>query len=355
MANWEGLVNTTLDEYIKGFEDNVMRNRKLPALLRDRGRYSFNHAGLQLNWGVRYKRATMQGYADSDTISYARVNRFKRANLPWRAYIATDSVSEFEKEQNKGSAALIEIFSDKIKHLTDDVEEHIGDEYYIDGNASGNSKKFHGVESFMGTSGANTGNYIYTPSDSYAGLNTDLANYGGTWTGTWPIGLGSAEYDFWTPLIINYTDSAWAATTKTWPNTCLESMRFGIDHAQRNKSKKGMLDLITMTIELYRQLKDKVGATETIYTTKGSDNGLLKLGFTDVINFDGVDVTKEYGIPSGTAYGWSLENLEVKCLTSQFITPDPMIFDETTRAYRFGLKIMGNMQFNPRYFVKWRA
>ena len=52
MADWSRIVNTTIKEYIRDVEVNVVRNRKILALMKSKGRISFNHAGDGMDWKV---------------------------------------------------------------------------------------------------------------------------------------------------------------------------------------------------------------------------------------------------------------------------------------------------------------
>jgi hypothetical protein len=205
---WSRIVNTTIHEYIRDEEINILRNRKLLAMLKEKGRITFNHSGDLMDWKVRYKRAPMVGYADSDTLTFSRRDRWKTAQLEWRGYAATDSMTKMERLKNKNTEAIIKIYSQIAESLVDDLDDQYGDEFYIDGNAAGNSKRIHGVESFLGFSAAGTKYPIARPSSNYAGLLCTLGNYGGNWSTTgstttdtdWPTGTGDAHYDFWTPL-----------------------------------------------------------------------------------------------------------------------------------------------------------
>jgi hypothetical protein len=353
-AEWSRVVNTTMHQFIREEEVNILRNRKLLAMLKERGRISFNHSGDFMDWKVRYKRAPMQGFTDSDTLTFARRDRWKTAQLEWRGYAGTDSMTKRERLMNKNAEAIIKVFSQIGQNLMEDIEEHFGDELYVDGNASGNEKRMHGIESFMGVSGAASGGFIGVNDDSYAGLDTDLAAYGGTWSGTWPNGTGDSHYDFWTPLVVDYEDTAWAAATKTWPNTCLEALRYGIIKGKKNKSKKGMLDLILLNDELYRQFMDKLQTEEQINVDRTmKKGGLLSLGFSDVVNFDGVDVSSEYGVPETVGYGWAFEHMELRSLQGQLFVPEGPDFDIATQSYRFSIDSFCQARHNPRYFCKW--
>lgn len=370
--DWARLVNTTIREYLKGAEPNVLRNRKLLALLKERGRITFNHEGTQVDWAVQYKLPPMVGYGDSDTLTFARRDYWKRANLPWRGYSATDQMTEKEKLMNKGAAALIKSYSEIVPNLLEGMEQRFGDEMYIDGNASGNELRIHGFNSFSGLGSNSTKQPIVLLDDSYGGLDTDLAAYGGTWstTGTtttatdWPSGTGDEHYDFWSPLVVNYvsnitTDAAagttgWAATTKTWPNTCLEALRFGIIKSRKNKKKNGMLDVILLENELYRQFEDLADNNERLIVKRGDASAMYRLGFTDAVNLDGVDITYEYGIPTGNGYGFAVDQMELCSLQGQLFVPRGPIYAEETMSYRFSISFFGNLKFKSiRYFCKW--
>lgn len=376
MADWARLANTTINDYLKGEEVDVMRNRKILALLQDRGQVSFGHSGLLLDYKVRYRRSPMSGFVDGDTLTFSRQNRHRTAQLPWRGYSAQDQITGFEKEKNKGDQAIIKIFSELAKFLVDDVTDQLGDEPYIDGNASGNTKRWMGIETLFNNGGAGTKQPVATPSGTYATNRTDLGNYGGAWsatgstvnatTGDWPTGTGDAHFDFWSPLIVDYTSAiatssaagttGWAAATKTWANTCLEALRYGIINSQKNKSKEGMLDLITLEGELYRLLKDKLQSEERVNTSPGGDTGLSKLGFKDTIMIDGVEVTSEYGIPRGVGYGWNIDCVQINSLLDVLIKARGPDYDLASDAYRFAVFVMGNMRFEAiRQFVKWQA
>lgn len=195
-----------------------------------------------------------------------------------------------ERLKNKSVEAIVKLYDGIARNLMDDVEDQFCDEFYIDGNASGNSKRIHGIESIFASTTAQSGNFVGVNGATYANLVTTLGNYGGAvQSGTWPVGTFDAHYDFWTPLVVDYTNSAWGATTKTWTNTCVEATRFGIVHSRKNKSKKGMLDFIMFNDELYRLFVQTADTKERIVIDRGKrSSGLQTLGFDDVINFDGL-------------------------------------------------------------------
>lgn len=352
MADWSRIANTTIHEFVREEEINILRNRKLLAMMRERGRITMNHAGDLMDWKVRYRRAPLQGYADTDTLTFSRRDRWKTAQLEWRGYATTDSMTKAEKIKNKNTEAIVKIFDGMAKRLLEDIEDQFGDELYINGNAAGNSKRIHGFDSFT-TNSASAGNLVATPNTTYAGLVTNLGNYGGSWTGTWPVGSGDAHYDFWSPLIVDTTNTGWAAATKTWPNTCVEAMRFGIIKSRKNKSRKGMLDLIVLNDDLYRQWLAQLDTKERIVIDRGrKSGGDQTVGFEDTQNFDGCEILYEYGVPADSGYGFNVDQMELRSLQSQLFVPEGPDFDIASQSWRFSIDYFGNLVVNPRYMLK---
>lgn len=365
MAEWIGILNTTIKQYIREVEQNILRNRKVLALMRKKGRIQLNAGGgYKFNWRVRYKRHSMQGYADSDTLTFPAQDLWKEAELDWRGYAMTDSVTKKQKLMNRGKEAIVNRYTELTEIMMDDMEENFCDEMYIDGNLAQNSKKVHGIESFMGTTGsAITGTPVMNPSDSYAGLNTDLGSYGGSWTGTWPReGTGPTQYDFWSPLILDSTSTlaaasgGWSSSTKTYAANVLQILRYLFIHTKKNKSMNGQMDVYTSDTEMYRVFLEALSAKEQIWIERGTrKDGLLSMGYTDVVNFDGVDVTYEYGIPAGTAYGWNTMEMQLKSMQDRLFVMEDIDYDIVSKSDLFSIDFFGNYRYNPRYFGKVAA
>jgi hypothetical protein len=350
------VLTSTLDNFIEGEMENIMRSRPFLAMIKAQGAIKFNEGGDDLNWLVRYKRTTMVPIGDNGTATFQQVVKRKIAKLPVRAYVCPQGINKMTKVKNKGKAARIKLLATMAEELTDDIGDQFAEELYVDGNAAGNTLKWHGLESAMGITGTgSTAGFVSVNDDNYAGLDTDLGAYGGTWTATsWPRGNGSSQYDFWSPLIIDYTDGSWTASTKTWPNTCVEAIRFGIVHSRRNATK---LDFFMLSNELYRQLLENIDDKEQINVMRGGDNALVKLGFGDTVSIDGVPVTSEYGVPDGVGYGISIakgKNLRLHSWQKQLFQMEKD-YDIESFTDRFAVDCYGNMRFNPRNQVKFNA
>lgn len=362
MSDWLRVAATTIADYSNKEEINVLRARKLFARLMNEGRISFNHSGTKLVWPVYYRENDIQTFGDMGSLSYGRFNRHVQAELDWRGYAMTEFYSEMEKEKNKGPQALVKAISDIAKRSMKEAESRFTRELFIDGNDSSNTDRFHGIESLLGVSGASAAQPIGVNNSTYAGLSCALQNKGGTWTGSWPAGEGDSEYDYWTPLVVDYTSAVaaggttggWTSSTKTWPNTCLEALRYGITYAElKNASDRDRMDFVTMESTMFRYLKDKLQSEERIIAGSGK---MTALGFPGLIEYDGVEIGSEYGLPSGTAYGWCLGATEIKSLKPKLFNPFGPNWSDENPGYKLGILIFGNVQFfSPRGFVAWKA
>jgi hypothetical protein len=86
MAEWSRIVNTTIHEYVRARSPTSSATASSSRCMKEKGRITFNHGGDKIDWRVRYKRAPMQGYADGDTLTFSRRDRWKTAELDWRGY-----------------------------------------------------------------------------------------------------------------------------------------------------------------------------------------------------------------------------------------------------------------------------
>jgi hypothetical protein len=354
-APWSRVVNSTIKKYIREREINVLRNRKLAAMLKKKGRISFNWSGTAMDWKIKYKRVRLTPFADGDTLEFSRKDRNKTATLDWRGYSATDSMTKGEFLQNRGTEAIVKLYSDIASDLLDDMEDAFGEEFYVNGYAAGNSKRIHGIESFM-QANQNVGNGAATPTGSFAGLSCVPGAYGGQWNSGslpgWPNGRGDAQYDFWSPIVVDYGDTLFSSTP-SWEANCVEAISFAIIKSKKSKSAKGQLDMFLIDDEMYRLYISQMRQKERILVERSAEKSpLIALGFNDVINQDGTDVTSEYGIPPCTGYGFNCDMMELRSQQAQLFVPEGPDQDIATKSWRFSVDMFGNVAWNVKFFVK---
>jgi hypothetical protein len=252
---WARIVNSTIRDYLREEEINILRNRKTLALMKKRGRISYNHSGTAVDWKVRYRRAPLVGFADGDTVTFARQDRDKTAAIDWRGYSASDAMTKGEFLQNRKASAIIKLFDSRTKILVEDVEEQFSEQIWVDGSLPANAKAMHGIETFLNYGTVTAGNAFLLPTAVYGGINCAPGAYGGSWSASgnlqWPHGKGDqatgATYDFWSPLILDVGDTTYWGASATWGGatnpTCVEAVALMIIKSKKSPSKKGTLDL----------------------------------------------------------------------------------------------------------------
>lgn len=351
---------TTIRDYMKGAVDTMARKRKLLAMIRSKGKITYDHGGQGIDWGVEYQEGEMVAYSGSHT--FTPVDRFKRAFLDWGGYSVTDAIYEKEMLKNQGKPALIKVYTDMGKRLENDLRKNFPARLLrADGNAAGQELEISGLETFFSISGKEAADVpVGVNNDTYAELSTAGGNYGGFWEedsggdSIWPLGTGPTVFDFWRPLVILWDTPAGtglSAASPTWKNNCEEALRFGIDHSMRNDNIDGQLDLILLWRDGYRQFKDVQSAKERINVT--ADSPLYKLGFRDMFNFDGIDVTSEFDVPNEVGYGIPTGSMELcSQLGTLFRVRDEM--DLASDSHRFVADFQGQLKCESiRHFVKW--
>lgn len=368
---WARIAHTTIRNYLKGEEEEVGRNRKVFRLLKKRGRILYNQSGDGVDWKVRFRRTPMTTNNGEQTVDFVRQNRHLSAFLDYEGYVAADQITKREKLKNRSNKAIVKIFSRMMPLLMEDIEDQFAEELYVDSSAAGNSDRMTGIESMFATNGtldvtassptqrsANAADPVGYSSDSYATLSTQLGSEGGgTWkTGgdintTWPFGRGDASFDFWTPVVVNYTSSAFTGTD--WQSNAVEAIRFGLEavNSRVRGARVGMIDAVLTDRGLFRQYKDTLDSKERIPID--SSNELRALGFKDVIEQDGATISSEYGMPAGVGYGWNIDALQFLSMQSQIFEPEGPYYAEESRAWRFLVDVMGQWKFeSPRHFFK---
>ena len=360
---------TTLANHIREVEESMLRNYQMGALLEAGGRVNFNNSGEGFDWPVQYRLHKVEGNTGETQRNFARRNLWKTASLEFRGYQTTDSMYYREFRSNKGPEGVVKVFDNFVERLETSLTQGLGGEYYVDGSASGNEQSWHGLESIFvlngtvdSTSGAqrsaNAADIVGYPNDTYAALSTVLGNYGGeNESGQyWPDGIADAEYDFWSPLVVNYTTTHadLPSSTNTWAGQGDEAMRYAIINAQRNTSKNGQITNILLARDLYMGLLNIIDTKERIQIS--SEQSLRALGFKNVLNFDGIEVSWEAAIASGVGYGINYDNMELKSMDESLLRSEGPEYDIHSQSFNAVVSTLSNLKFSsPRNFFKLAA
>jgi len=375
MANatdWARVIQTTIQNYLRETEQTTFRRFKVFAMLEGSGNVVMNASGLNLNWQVRYRNQPVSGNNGETPRVFARQNLFQTATLPYRGYQVTDSIYRREMLENRGQAALINVAGGMATRLEESMSQHLSKEIYIDGYKAGNELRFMGLESIFAIDGtvsivdgtkrvANADDPFGWPADNYAGLSTGLgATAGSQLEGSWPNGVADPEYDYWSPIVVNYTSKYFkgknsaGADSFTWDDQCVQAVREGIQQAKRNDTKESQIDMVVLDRKLYITYMNKLDSKERALIS--SNTGLKLYGFKDSFIQDGCDVTTEYAVPAGVGYGLSIANMELYCMEGNLLTSEGPFYNEDTQAYRYVVSVLGNLKLkSPRNFFKLQA
>lgn len=355
-------IATTIVNHLREEEIASLRKYMVFAAIESRGNIRMNMAGRGFDWEVSYRLHQPQGNNGETPRSFSRQNLWKKAELEYRGYQATDMIYRKELLENRGTSALVNVAGKMSSRLLTSIEQYLSQEVWIDGNAAGNELRYHGLESFMGNNGtlnvsdgtqrsANAADPFGYPSDTYAGLNTQLGYYGGSQlTGQWPGGKADSEFDFYSPILVNYTSSYFGNTT--WAANCVKALREGLHYAKRNDTKEDAVDLIVLDRKLFIGFLNAQDSKERIIVAK--ENGLKSFGF-NTVELDGVEIGTEYAVPADTGYGLAIGNIELLNMEGQMYNSEGPFYDEVTQSYRYCVSTLGNMKFkSPRNFIKWK-
>lgn len=346
--------STTTNKFIRKATDAVMRQFKYLSMLKAKGRISLNTSGENVQIPILYREQTIQDFGIGDTVNFQKNNVYKNIKVDQRAYIVSDMIHKGDKLKNDGSEAIIKLWSGKVTQLMKVIQNQFCPLLInTDGFAAGNSKQICGLASATGCTGsAGTSSRILSPSDTYFSQSTALGAVASTWTGTWPDGTGPTHYDWYSPTIVDVTSTAWQATTKTWPNTCLEALSWGILYGGKNGSN---YDIGLLSRDYLHGVKEAYRTYQRVNITRpGSESLLVRMGFSDVINHDGVDLTTEYGVKASRAYILDSSKVSLYSWQPQLFASE-QDFDLDNVADRVLVDCYANQFAEPRHLLTLRG
>jgi hypothetical protein len=315
---------------VRGAANETIQNSILLSRLKSRGRLMFNQSGKTLDWQIKYKQRALDGREDMETTQFARQNLYVNATLPWRGYVMQDAISQKERYMVRGNEALVQIWPNKMRSMAEDAQDRMNIELFDDGNASGNEKKIHGLESIYAyTTSTSTSQYA-TSNESYAGLALNAVH------GT------ESDATAYSPHLVNeaYTDYS------TWTTNPTKISRALISACTVKNGRKGSPDLLLMNEARYLIFKDKL-ASEERYLISQETIEDLKAGFR-ALWYDGVEATWDYDCGADRTYCLNLDQIELRCLSPDLFYSQAHYSIEQD-AHLWSMMFWGNMRINPRY------
>ncbi len=362
--HWSGIVSAAAPEFVKGSLDKTMRKRLWMSLLNARGLVSTGVDGsYESHYDVDYREPPVESFGYGGQANYEPRDYLKRAEKTWRGYLATDEMHVKEYTQLAHSSHnLVNRYNRAVPKLIKGMQNKFGREIYTDGSASGNEDRFEGLETFMTTGGTTTAaDLIATPDDTYHNLATDL-NQGGTWTSDlatkpnaalgfdWPEGSGDSEFDYNSPILAKTDSSSWGSGDSDWATQCIVTTRRVAQWLRMSAGLDGDTILLMLAGQMMTEFKTALDERVRVITPHKEAEDL---GFPDVLNFEGVGVQSEWGVPVNTGYMVAIDNMKLDFITDEMIvTAGPDAMDKDAMSWKFNAYSFGNFTFSPKHTAK---
>lgn len=359
---WAGVITATAPNIMKGAEDLTLRKRLLLAMLKKRGRIELNQEGYDCSWQVEFSQPPIESYADGNVINFSRHDTLRRLTIDWRGYKGSDMMTSKEKEMNKGTLALVKRYDRILPGLIKSLTDKFCSELFVDGYASGNEARLHGLESFLGSGTTVATDRLAKPDDTYGGISTAPGSVAGQWTSTlatypnanigtdWPDGSGSSEYDFNSPKLINWSASNWGTSSQTWASNAIRVLRQAKMWQSLTAGPEDAPDLCLLAPNMFY---DWMNAHESKLRSIVPHKEASDLGFSaDTYNQDGMAVTSDFDVPVNCGYIMNLDKMSLASLHSKLFVSQGPTYDIRTDAYLFTVGFFGNCKYQPKFFGK---
>jgi hypothetical protein len=336
-------INTFIDKKVQP----IIQKHKFLGVLKKKGKVVYDCHSQEMEWIVNYRDRDITWQEPRDVQEAPQVNRYKKATLPWRSFYIGESMTKFDQLANRGPEARAKILDDAIDSMLRSMSLGLGEACFIDGNAAGNEKKLHGIESCLGA-GAEVANGVYNPSDQYAGLYTELGYYCGD-ADTHPVG-SDPEACFWSPLLLDPTSSSWGGTAATWAYNWRKVIDFAHMH-QDVLQNGGIPQVWFMDVTSLSQCKDYLEGKEQVNVNRGTEPLVASLGYR-TINYEGIELVAEKDIAAGTAYGIDFDKMSLRSMQKQlFVKKESKDDTNDTKSWTFDCYV--NLQIDsPAHLVK---
>ena len=364
MAEFAAVLKEAAPAYLKGRADNTIRNRLLLMLLAKNGRIKYTASSHKLYWDVKAGQRVIEAYGDDGVINFQRSDLHEQLNIDWRGYKMSDRMTEKQRLMLGDLTAIIDRYSGVAEDMMDDLQDGFCGELFVDGYLAGNENRLHGLESFFGEGTTGAADRVGQPSDTYGGHSTAVATRGGTWSTNistkpnstiatdWPDGNGTADYDWNSPKLINYSSTNWGTGSTTWADNCERVLGQTTIWTTLTGGKKGRPTLYMLAGDLFYDYQNKMRAKYRISVPHSEANDL---GFSDTLNQDGVMIQADFDVPASTGYGLNINQMCLESLDNVLFSSRGPEYDINTDGYLWLIGFFGNARYNVKHFSKLAA
>jgi len=350
-------LKTIADNYLKGASDLTIRRRLLFSVLQARSRILANANAYTTKWLVYYKEPSVRASGDGTETVFNTHDGYKQLSIGITAREVSSALPHMMYQINQGSPGqIINLFQDQMTRLTQAMQHDMARQVY----RSGSNQDWSGLGTPLAYNTCATTDKVASPNGSYGGVNTDLADQGGTWSADlaaanrpnatlandWPYGTGSAEYDYVAPKFVNTNCTNWRSGLATFRDNVDEILSFTNGRLRSLTGDDEVTNLFCMSGDHFSDFQN---STLPRMRQMIPHQMAAQLGFHEVYNFEGAMVNMDIECPAGRTYVLNYDQVEIFHVSDkliQAITPD---FDVKDHAYLFKQFTYGNMRLNPKF------
>lgn len=365
------IIVNSAPKYLKGASDQTQRDHKIIRMMKQHGTIMFNAADYIQVMNVEVYEPEVHAGVDGGRIDFQASRGDEQLTFDLRGATVRDLMTEKEYLLNQGNPrAIVDRYDRKIEKAKTAADRHFGESFYVDGSQAAYAKHYQGVGSFLGR---DTGYAVVAtdraavPGVNYAGQSTAVGWFGGEWQSgsstcnaalgnSWPFGKGSSEYDALSPVLLNWSSTAWAGSTSIKNN--IEPVIGFMTTVMQNRTGReyvsGAPNIMVIDPALFATIKDhfRDRNRQIVPTALTQDLGLPG----DSILIDGCYICHDYGM-GNTNEGifLSTEHMEMYNVHDDLYKIHGPEYSISDNAYLMLLTAYGNYRFNPKYFGKIAA
>lgn len=147
------LVATTINNYLKQFQDNVSNSNALTALLRQGDRIRTVDGGKTVSCTLQYAEETFAWYSSTDLLSRALKETISEADFDPANAVASVTLSGPDLAKNRGRERILNLLEGKMDNAQNTMNNNITKAVYGDGTVA---KSFAGLKAFVTNDGTGT-------------------------------------------------------------------------------------------------------------------------------------------------------------------------------------------------------
>ena len=351
----ERVAQVTISKWTKKVSDLAVQKFAFSAMLKAKNKIKYGCKGGEIRFPIRYRDPEISGYVDMASKNFQRRQLHKNAVIEHRGYESTEAISLKERLQNGGNdhSVIVDIFSQREEMLRKGLMRQLGSRWHKDGDSTTGlaESRFHGIESF-GAFGTQTSSdkYVTLPNDTYGGFGTGYTSLDAAAV------AGDAGYGAWTPIMVNCNRDP-GSGTRTWSSYADEYIRSGIIGASYGAMSEEQLDMILLNKGAYEDLLNVAASKERLNFTRGAGVAMVKLGFTQFLELDGVQIGWDFGVPttdenSNTVhgYGYNFDRLHLDLLNKKQLWEVKFDWSSAQAADLIYFYCLGNLVFDSPKF-----